>query len=265
MWGRRFMSNIDSNKQFGTYTMGQNHVLEGIWLKYKSNPEGTWVTKINQAVRLHEYLKKLQPKHILELGTGIGCSTEIMAFTCPNTSIYTVEQNQKCIDAAKILIPEKLQEQIYFKLAEPTVLKPLYEVNPFIHFMAYKTPYDWQDYDFIYVDGPGPFRSWRIHPETKQRWETLVDLPCGDVMLILHRINEGTLIYFDKRHLTTHLYKRHLMHYLELVEETPEHTVFRRNDRPLKPEFQEFMNSDRNLGILKDNRYFTTKLDESNQ
>ena len=255
------MSNIDSNRQFGNYTTGQNHVLETIWLKYKSNQEGTWITKINQIVRLHEYLKKLQPKHILELGTGIGCSTEIMAFACPESSIYTVEQNQKCIDAAKILIPEKLQEQVYFKLAQVGVLKPVYEFNPFTYLMGYITPYDWQNYDFIYVDGPGPFKTFRTHPETKQSWETLVELPCGDVLMFLHLINEGTLIYFDKRHLTTHLYKRHLAHYLEIVEESPEHTIFRRNDRPLKSDFSDFMNSDLYLGVLKEGKYFA-KLNE---
>src|SRR3990167_60313 len=135
------MSNIDSNKTIEGYTMGQNHILETIWLKYKNNSEGLWVTKMTQILRLHEFLTKLQPKHILELGTGIGCSTEIIALACTNTSIYTVEQNQKCIDAAKILIPERLQEQIYFKLSKVGVLKPIYEVNPWINFQAYITPY----------------------------------------------------------------------------------------------------------------------------
>ena len=256
------MSNIDSNKQFENYTMGQNHVVENIWLKYKNNPEGIWVTKIDQAIRLHGFLKDLQPKHILELGTGIGCSTEIMAFTCPNTSIYTVEQNQKCIDIAKILIPEKFQEQIYFKLAQPAVLKPVYEVNPFVYFIGYKTPYDWRNYDFIYVDGPGPFKTLINHPETKQKWETLADLPNGDVMMFLHRMNEGTLVYIDKRQLTVHLYKRHLSHYLEVIEEDKEHTIFRRNDRPLKPDFVEFMNSDLSLGKYKELNYFNPNINE---
>lgn len=254
------MSNIDSNKQFGTYTMGQNHVLENIWLKYKSNAEGTWVTKMPTVIKLHEFLKELQPKHILELGTGIGCSTEIIAFTCPNTSIYTVEQNPKCIEIAKTMIPDVFKERIYFKLANTAVLKPIYEVNPFVYFMAYHTPYDWRDYDFIYVDGPGPFKTFANHPETKQSWEVFADLPCGDILMLLNRINEGTYVFIDKRHLTVHYLQRHCLHYLDLVEQTKDYTIFKRNSRLLKMDFVEFMNSDLTLQQAKEKNYLNPNI-----
>lgn len=258
----KYMSNADANKKIDGYQMGQSHILETIWLKYKGNSEGLWITKMTQVLRLYEYLKHLQPKHILELGTGIGCSAEIMALACPNTSVYTVEQNQKCIDAAKILIPERLQEQIYFKLSQVGVLKPLYGVNPWINFQAYITPYDWKDYDFIYIDGPGPFIAYKTDPETQEKWESLVELPGGDLILLLNRMNEGTIVYVDGRKQMVSLYKRHLSHYLELLEETMDHTIFRRNARMLKPDFSDFMNSDTYLKVLKDNKYFNTKLDE---
>ncbi len=254
------MSNVDANATFDKYTMGQNHILETIWLKYKSNPEGTWVTKITQVIKLHNYLKELQPKHILELGTGIGCATEIMALACPNTSIYTVEQSPKCIEAAKILIPERIKEQIYFKFSQVAVLKPLYEVNPYVYFAGYYTPYDWQDYDFIYVDGPGPFKTTAVNPVTNEKWEILVDLPGGDVALFLYRMKEGTIVYVNKRHLMVHLYKRHLAHYLEVIEEDREHTIFRRNGNQLKADFSDFKNSDKQLVNLLENNYFNEKI-----
>lgn len=250
------MSNIDSNATIGEYTMGQNHVIETIWLKYKDSPEGAWVPGIGRVIKLYEKVKELQPKHILELGTGIGCTSEVMAFACPNTSIYTVEQNQKCIDIAKTLIPDSLKERIYFKFSEVAVLKPIYEVNPFIHFSAYSTPYDWRNYDFIYVDGPGPFMAKRTNPDDKQVWECLNDLPGGDIINLLFRLNEGTIIYFNKRVNTVRLYQRHLSHYLETVEANNDWAIFRRNNRPLKPDYSDFMNSDLYLKILKDNNYF---------
>ena len=251
----------DSNKVIDGYTMGQNHILETIWLKYKNNSEGSWVPTMPDILSLHEKLKQFQPKHILELGTGIGCSTEIMALTCPNTSIYTVEQSQKCIDIANLMIPERLKEQIYFKYSEVAVLKPFYEVNPFISFMAYSTPYDWRQYDFIYVDGPGPFMTNRTTKEG-QTWETLADLPLGDIINMLNLLNEGTIIYLKRKNLTIKLYQRHLSHYLETVEQTPGYTIFRRNDRPIKPDLSDFMNSDLYIKVLKDNGYFNTKLNE---
>ena len=250
------MSNLDSNKQFGTYTLGQNHIVETVWLKYKNSPEGRWITKINSVVKLYKFLKRVQPKHILELGTGIGCSTEIMAFTCPNASIYTVEQNPKCIKIAKKLIPERFQERIYFKESQVAVLKPIYEVNPFMYWAGYHTSYDWRNYDFIYVDGPGPFVAKRVKQETKEFWEALVDLPGGDIILLLHKMKEGTLIYVESRQLMVHYYERYLKHYLETVEAKREYTVFRRTAESLAPNFSDFKNSDTHYQHLLTNKYF---------
>src|SRR3990167_1917195 len=112
------MSNINSNQTVGDYQLGSNQIIDSLWLKFSNNKHGSWILKAEEAAQLHHYLKELQPKHILELGSGIGCAVEIMAFTCPNASIYGVEQSQKYIDTAKTLIGEKAQERIYFRKAE---------------------------------------------------------------------------------------------------------------------------------------------------
>lgn len=249
------MSNINSNIDVGSYQLGQNHIIESIWLKFYNNNHGAWITKVEEAVKLHENLKKYNPKHILELGTGIGCSTEIMAFTCPEASIYTVEQSQKCIDTAKILIGEKMQEQIYFRKANAGVTNPIYEVNPFQHWLAYDD-YDWRNPDFIFVDGPGPIMTEKMNPKTGEIWKCLADLPGADVIYLLPRMKEGTIVYIDHRKLMVMVYRRHLGHYLELVEDTKEYTVFKRNAVPLQNDLSDFVNKDTAYQNLLKNGYF---------
>ncbi|MCH7535826.1 MAG: hypothetical protein IH948_08820, partial [Bacteroidetes bacterium] len=108
------MSNIDANIKLGKYQMGQNPLVETTWLQFHNTSHSAWIIKVGNAVKLFKKIQELNPKHILELGTGIGCSTSIMASACPEASIYTVESNQKCLDVAKKMIPITFQERIYF-------------------------------------------------------------------------------------------------------------------------------------------------------
>src|SRR3990167_2785857 len=204
------MSSIDANKPAGEYERGQNHVLDNLGLQFLSSEHGKWVMKAGNIVKLHEKLKEFNPKHILELCTGIGCSTAVLAFSS-EASIYTVEQNQKCIDIAKKLIPATLQERIYFRKADPQAVT-VPHVNPFITWSMFND-FDWHDYDFILVDGSGPFKA-----RVDGRWDTLADLPNGDVINLLPKMAEGTIVYVDGRKPTTRLYNRHLGNYLELLE-----------------------------------------------
>lgn len=269
------MSNINSNRNIDGYQLGQNHVIESIWLKYKNNSQGDWIMKVKQIIQLHEKLKELQPKHILELGTGIGCSTEVMAFTCPNASIYTIEQNQKCIELAKTLIPEKTQERIYFKHIPAGVLRPIFEVNPFVNFLAYGARYDWQDYDFILIDGPGPIMAKVKNPEKEEVWETLAELPGGDLIFMLPKMKPGTLIYIDKRQSMVHLFIRHLSRYLSVEEPLTQiedqklwdskrgYIIFKRNEESLREDFSDLKNSDLVYRQLQYSGYFDTNLSEN--
>ena len=234
------MSSIDSNKQVGEYQLGKNHIIENLWLLFHSVEQGQWIMKVSNAVRLHEKLKELNPKHILELGTGIGCSTAIMAMTCPETRIYSVEQNQKCIDIAKKLIPESLQERITFRKATPEVVT-IPQVNPLVQWSMYKE-FDWIDYDFILVDGPC---GWKTKVKVGDKyWDTFAELPNGDIINLLPKMREGTIIYVDGRKHATILYNRHLQNYLEHVEEDRGYAVYRRNGKQLNNDFSNYENSD---------------------
>ena len=254
------MSNIDANTKKGNYQFGQNHVIEGLWLTFHNNAHSVWILKPEEAVILHEKVKEFNPKQILELGTGIGCSTAVMAFSAPEAQIYTVDQSQKCIDLAKTLIPTGLQERIYFRKATPRLTKPIPEVNPFVYWSVYND-YDWIDYDFIFVDGPGPFMA-TIKDKDGNPYKVLSEQPNGDVLFQLHRIKPGTIIYIDKRKDAVHLYTRHLLSYdgkegyLEQLESTQMHSIYKRTNKPAEPYFKNFENQDLVLYDLNKFGYF---------
>lgn len=246
------MSNLDANKSEGGYERGLHHVLDNLGLLFQSSEHGNWIMKAGNIVNLHEKIKQFNPKHILELGTGIGCSTAVMAFTCPEATIYTVEQNQKCIDIAKKLIPQTLQERIYFRKATPRVfIAP--QVNPYVSWSMYDE-FDWHDYDFILVDGCGPFKT-----KTEvmgKKWETLAELPNGDVLNLLPKLAEGTIVYIDGRKPTKNLYYRHLGNYLEYVESSADYSIFRRTNKQLNADFSNYENMDKSLDNLTKGNYF---------
>lgn len=247
------MSNIDSNKVIDGYTLGQNHVIENLWLHFSRNNEGFWVIGIKEAIQLHSKLKKLQPKHILELGTGIGCSAAIMAFTCPDAHIYTVESNQVCIDLAEKFVPKSLRERITFKKSESRISSPIYEINPFVYWSIYNE-YAWIDYDFIFIDGPGPFIAKVPHKDREM--SVLAELPGGDVIFLLHNMRGGTIVYVDQRIYQTLLYQRHLSEYLKIVEVGDRYTMFQRTNKALAEDFSDFVNNDKTYNALRIGGYF---------
>ena len=222
--------------------------------------------KIKESLTLYEKIKELNPKHILELGTGIGCSTEFMAFACPKASITTVESDDKCIELAKVLIPEVTQERIYFRQSKVR-LSAIYEVDPFVEWLSYDD-YPQREYDFILVDGPGPTVLTKKHPVTGKSWEGLAELPGADIIFLLPRMKEGIIVYVDGRRNLINLALRHLQGYLEVIEdrglykdhtgkEFPlNYTIFKRNSKTLKDDLSDFVRSDTFYTTLKENGYF---------
>ena len=246
------MSSIDANLKQGEYERGLNHIIDNLGLLFQSSEHGQWIMKAGNIVKLHEKLKEFNPKHILELGTGIGCSSAVMAFSCPEASIYTVEQKQKCIDIAKKLIPKGLQERIYFRKADPqAVVVP--QVNPFVSWSMF-SDFDWHGYDFILVDAPSGWIT-KLNINGKY-WETMADLPNGDVINLLPKMSPGTIVYVDGRKPTTRLYNRHLGNYLEKLEEDTGYAIYRRTNKQLNSDFSNYENQDVSRDNLIRGKYF---------
>ena len=246
------MSNLQANEKKEDHQLGQNHVIDNLWLNFYASEHGVWIMKAQCATLLHQKLKEFKPKHILELGTGVGCSSAIMAFTCSEARIYSVDQRQKCIDIAKQLIPQGLQERIYFRKADVEAVT-IPQVNPFVNWSMFKD-FDWHNYDFILVDGPGPWLT-TVNLGGKA-WKTLAELPNADIINLLPKMNPGTIVYVDRRKHATILYDRHLGNYLEKLEDSKYHAIYRRTDKTLKDDFSDYENLDKSLESLNKLNYF---------
>lgn len=141
---------------------------------------------------LYEFVKKRPIKRILELGTGIGCSTAAMALALKDKGeggeVHTVEQFEKCYKLAQELIPDELKSFITFHKGEPTVWQA--DQIPYQHFSTFKELPE-GPWDLILVDGPGPFKE----------GDKYIDLPNGDVMkmLIEDKLPKGMFIAWDGR------------------------------------------------------------------
>ena len=229
--------------------MGLNPPIENMWLRFFHHPEGRWIMKLPEARTLYDIIKKYQPSQILELGTGIGCSTMVMATALENGRIMTIEQSKKCINIAKEMIPFELKQMIQFEYSPATVIKPIYDIDPFRGWSAYLN-FPWVNWDFIMIDGPSPFMI--AHKGVQH----LVDLPNGDIICLLARLQAGAKVYVDGRKDTVNLYKRFLGWYLDLVEEDDYYALFERTKEKIEEDLSDFKNSDMVRGKLEELGYF---------
>lgn len=167
--------------------------LKTLYDLFQNHPEGHWIIQPPNPQLLYEFVKKHPIKRVLDLGTGIGCSTAIIALALKHKGetdwhIDTVDQFDKCIKIAKELIPKELQENITFHKAEAVIWQ--YDKIPHQTFSVYdKLPEG--DYDLILNDGPSP---WLEN-------ECYVELPNATIMelLLKGKIKKGCLIAWDGR------------------------------------------------------------------
>jgi len=157
---------------------------EALYNLFASHEEGAWIMRPSSAKALCEYVKSKKPKKVLDLGTGIGCTSALLASL--GAEVHTVEQNEKCIEVARGIIPEELQEKITFYHKKAIVWES--KEIPHLAFSAYEELPE-GDYDMWLVDGPGPW----------QEGEHIVDLMNADVLKSVDSIRAGTIVVWDGR------------------------------------------------------------------
>lgn len=195
--------------------MTQNE-LEKLYRIFKNSEHGSWICGFDDFQKLHDLLGEIKPKRILELGTGIGAMTAILAAAAPEATINTVEQFDKCVQIAKELIPAELQERITFHQETPGIFR----VAPIKHqvFQRYeKLPEG--EFDFVVIDGPGPFLDMD---------EYLVDLPGGDFMQAIKQTKPGAHFYIDGRKVMAGLMVRFFSGYLKVISDNSNNTLLKR-------------------------------------
>ena len=217
--------------------------LSLIFATFKQSPESRWSVEADDVLRLYRLVIRHQPEHILEFGTGIGLSTAAMALALDRLGrglpdqlaslklgrsrqagrLTTIEQDQKCLELAKHLIPPELQSPIRFLRADPEVFQ-IPAISRWLYFCGYAwRPEPETKFDFVLVDGPA---GW-------YRAGELVSLQSGEVIRVLPFLRPGALVYIDGRRSLVKTLKRYLGNYLILHEAGSEYALFRRTERTL--------------------------------
>ncbi|MEK7108551.1 MAG: hypothetical protein AAB844_00360 [Patescibacteria group bacterium] len=210
--------------------------LYEIYRTMRRSPEAGWTVGEDDVLRLYRLVLGRQPRHILEFGTGIGLSTAAMALALTHAGpaspaggrggrITTLEQNARCIEIARSLIPADLAGLIEFVHADAKIFQ-IPEISNWQWFCGYAwNPPAGAVYDFVLIDGPS---GWVEGDE-------LISLDHGDVFRLLRHMAPGATIYVDGRRQTAKKLKRYLSRHLALVEQGSEYAIFRRNAEPLPP------------------------------
>lgn len=210
--------------------------LYEIYRTMRRSPEAGWTVGEDDVLRLYRLVLSRQPRRVLEFGTGIGLSTAAMALALTHAGpaspaggrggrITTLEQNARCIEIARSLIPADLAGLIEFVHADAKIFQ-IPEISNWQWFCGYAwNPPAGAVYDFVLIDGPS---GWVEGDE-------LISLDHGDVFRLLRHMAPGATIYVDGRRQTAKKLKRYLSRHLALVEQGSEYTIFRRTEEPLPP------------------------------
>lgn len=181
--------------------------LKGLYSVFGNSPEMDRSVGRSSALGLYKAIKKYNPKNILEFGTGIGCSSAIMALASgENTKITTLESKEFYIKTAEQLIPKELRHKISFVLSRFESFVP----NGLKHqvFSGYRE-IPQSTYDFVLIDGP-------------DEWEDnglSIKLPNGDLFKIINWLEKGALIFIDSRKESVRCYKKCLENELRVIED----------------------------------------------
>lgn len=191
---------------------------------FENSQESKWILGEDEALGLYRLIKNLKPKNILELGSGIGASTAIMALALGDEcKITSIEQYEKCVKVAKELIPQNLQRKINF-IRSDTYAFQNNKISKYLYFSGYKyINLIRGPFDLVLIDGPG---AWLEGNE-------LVALQNGDIINLLPNLSSTCKVYVDGRESTVSFIKRFLSLYLKLVLKNDKYAVFERTEKPI--------------------------------
>lgn len=123
---------------------------------------------------LASYVSKYKPNHILEIGTGIGYTTAIIALAAPHADILTLEKDSEHAQAAKIFLDHnKVGDRV--KIINESAEEYLQTLNAV--------------YDYIFFDG------YQIHYEFLPHYERLLK-PGGILFLANNHLKSKTSAQF---------------------------------------------------------------------
>ena len=206
--------------------------IKTLYRHFYQHPEGNWIVIWENAEQLYNFILETPVKKVLDLGTGIGLSSSIVALALKDKGetdyhIDTVEQYDKCVKLANEIIPEELKKNITIHKSETEAWST--DIIPYTYFSVYKTLPGW-DYDIIIQDGPAPWKE----------EEKYIDLPNGTIHkgLIEGKLKPGTFIVWDGRLVALNLLERYFEYNFYIIKPpkspTTDFNVIQRKDNELK-------------------------------
>lgn len=223
--------------------------LQNLYKIFKSSPESRWIMEAPNTQVLYKYIQEKPIKKVLDLGTGIGLSSAVVALALKDKGeveyhIDTIEQNEKCINIAKELIPEELKEHITFHKSRAIIWQT--DLIPHQSFSVFDTlPIG--DYDLIINDGPAPFME----------GEHYIDLPNGTItkLLLEEKLKPNCLIAWDGRQSMLVLLERYFgdnFYLTRVAQRGDDLNIIKRKDNPV-------IFKDSKLEAMKNSTYFNEK------
>jgi len=164
-----------------------------IWLKViKRKKDGStyaWASSAIDVYILRKIIKINNPKNILELGTGIGASTEAMIDQMSNNAnLVSLENNNYCINEVKKKLKSPLFKKKKFKIIKTNIkiCKKKINIETLIYKISQKL--NVKKYDLIYIDGPSfLFKKGKF----------VSDLARGDIFYYYNKIKIGCIVIVD--------------------------------------------------------------------
>ena len=164
-----------------------------IWLKVfkihpnKNNTNLKYVTSKKNLYVLRKLVKELNPKKIVEFGSGVGFSSEAIIDEMSKDSHFIgLENSEQCINllAEKF---KKINKNFEFKKSDIEISKDKITQETLIYKLTKKM--NFSDIDLIYIDGPSFFLD-----DKKNFYSNLIR---GDIFYIYDQLKPGCTIIMD--------------------------------------------------------------------
>lgn len=159
---------------------------------YKKDIEHNWTSGILDIYFLRKIIKEKNPKKVLELGSGIGISSEAMLDQLSiDSKFVTIENNKKCLN----FVANRLSKyKKNYEIVESEVVICKKKIN--IETMIYKISrdLDFSEFDLIYIDGP----SWTFDENNK----FISGIPRGDIFYFYDKLKKGAVVVLDGSKIT---------------------------------------------------------------